>query len=110
MDISKKDKANLLKMNKLILHFFNLIREELKFSEKLYGKKNGNMLKKYYSNIRRGEHYFKFAQHHYSEKVIHLIKNVSKGRKILDAGCGVGSESILCGILGGSVVGVDLKQ
>jgi len=38
------------------------------------------------------------------------VDAVTEGAEILDAGCGLGSESILCGILGAEVTGVDLIE
>lgn len=46
--------------------------------------------------------------HRHAQRVQHLVGAVTKGESILDAGCGFGSESILCGILGAQVTGVDL--
>ena len=41
---------------------------------------------------------------------MHLIKNIKKGTKILDAGCGAGNEAILSGLLGGKITGIDINK
>jgi len=67
-------------------------------------------LRDYYPNILKHESYYKYIRHHYALRVMHLIMNVKKNSEILDVGCGNGSESILCGILGGKVLGIDISK
>lgn len=92
------------------LYFFNLIWEDIQNSDKLYGKEDAIALKRYYSYIKKETAYFNYIQHRYAERVKYLIINVKKNIKILDAGCGTGSEAILSGILGGNVFGVDFDK
>jgi len=39
-----------------------------------------------------------------------LLKKIKKEIIILDAGCGIGSESIFCGLLGAKVRGIDISK
>ncbi len=41
---------------------------------------------------------------------MHLIQNIKKNIRILDVGCGYGSEAILCSAIGGKVLGIDLSE
>ena len=89
------------------LYFCFLVRDEIKNSSRLYGEEDAKILKEWYKTL---TDHFKFRSHYYALRVIHLFKNVKKGRKILDAGCGLGTEAILCGILGGKVTGIDIQE
>ncbi|MHA1413856.1 MAG: class I SAM-dependent methyltransferase [Promethearchaeota archaeon] len=90
--------------------FFNLIWEEIKNSEQLYGKNNSEILKRYYFNLIKDEQYFRYIRYFYVERLLPLLKNINKNLKILDAGCGLGTEAILCGILGSEVTGIDISK
>ena len=88
--------------------YYNLIMKEIKLSENKYFK-NGekNLLSEYY---RKSHTLLEFTRHYYAERMKFLIQNVKKGTKILDIGCGLGSETILCGLLGGHVTGLDIRE
>lgn len=102
-----RDKKNSLAYNKTE-NFFNFIRNEIKNSNRLYGKEDAVKLKDYYPNIQDKKPYFRYIRHYYALRVMHLIRNIKKNKKILDVGCGTGSEAILCGIFGGKVTGIDI--
>lgn len=65
----------------------------------------------YYGDLgNKGKELRNHWSHRHAQRVQHLVGVVSDDVKILDAGCGFGSESILCGILGAEVTGVDLIE
>jgi len=43
-------------------------------------------------------------------RLTYLVKNIKDNIKILDAGCGTGTETLLCGFLGGNVLGIDISK
>lgn len=53
---------------------------------------------------------FLYRQDRYAQAVQFLIDPHVENINILDAGCGTGSESILCGIFGANVTGIDLSD
>src|SRR4030042_3523679 len=92
------------------LKYLKMIRKEIRESDKLYGMDAASRLRQYYQNVAKSNPDFQFFSHYYSERLKNLIIEVTPGKKILDAGCGLGSESILCGILGGDVTGIDISD
>jgi SAM-dependent methyltransferase len=65
----------------------------------------------YYGNLdRKSDAMRNHFAHRYAQRVQHLVSEVADGVRVLDAGCGLGSESILCGMLGAKVTGVDLIE
>ena len=92
------------------LNFWNLVSNEVKQSHKLYGKKDSEALKEYYKNIYNEKQYNKYISHYYAMRLIYLVKNIKDNIKILDAGCGTGTETLLCGFLGGNVLGIDISK
>ncbi len=95
---------------KKIDNFYTRLRKEVLNSDIIYKNKAKYPLKAYYTNIQKSTSYVNYIRHYYIQRVLPLIKNVENKKKILDAGCGVGTESILCGIFGGDVLGVDIKK
>lgn len=92
------------------LTFWNLVSIEVKLSHKLYGKKDSEALKEYYKNIYNEKQYNKYISHYYAMRLTYLVKNIKDNIKILDAGCGTGTETLLCGFLGGNVLGIDISK
>lgn len=90
-------------------YFINLVKEEVETCEAFLNERKELI---YYSSlINTNERLFKYYQHRYAERVKHLVKVVENGiKKVLDAGCGTGSEVILCGLLGADVTGIDIKE
>jgi 2-polyprenyl-3-methyl-5-hydroxy-6-metoxy-1,4-benzoquinol methylase len=92
--------------------FFDVILKEIGFhrtSRKYLGKKEFEMLRQYYAYWmkERNQPYFR---HFYSQRLKTLITHVTSLTSpiFMDCGCGLGSESIICGLLGARVVGIDL--
>lgn len=89
-------------------YFINLVKEEVETCEAFLNERKELI---YYSSLIKNERLFKYYQHRYAERVKHLVKVVENGiKKVLDAGCGTGSEVILCGLLGADVTGIDIKE
>jgi methylase of polypeptide subunit release factors len=80
--------------------FGNVLREETE----LIGANNTDEL------LRSQRYYAKLAnRYRYAYRVEPLFRLVREDTKVLDAGCGWGTDSILCGLLGAEVVGIDLN-
>lgn len=104
-----QENLNLKKAYNKAINFYDLIKEEIIKSNLLYGEEDANKLKIYYTNLYKDKELNNFRRHYYGLRVMHLIRNIRDNKIILDAGCGTGSEAILCGILGGKIVGVDIS-
>ncbi len=93
-------------MNKNILNlhnFYTLLQEEIFTS-------NSDELKKYYRNIVRKPEKKWFYFNNWINRLTTIEKYLKDDVKILDAGCGLGTESIFFSIMGGSVIGIDVNQ
>lgn len=93
-------------------YFRTLIQEEVETCETFLTKNESLILKASYSSTMKNKDWFKLSQHAHAERVKHLVRIVETGKakKTLDAGCGLGSEAILCGILGADVTGIDITE
>ena len=105
-----QDNIELIKNYEIASLFFTEIKKEIIVSEKTYGSVDADQLKNYYQYSSKSEANFKYSRHRYADTIQVLIHNIKKDYKVLDAGCGVGSESILCSLLGGSVIGIDISN
>ena len=68
---------------------------------------------RYYRSLRKGPGRQRFCRHYYVEKmrpVVSLIQQHGNPVRILDAGCGLGTECLLFAALGCEVYGVDLRE
>ena len=101
---------NSTELLKIVSKFFDYTQEEVRDSKKLYGVSNSGRLKQYYFNLLKKSAYSNYIKYFYIDRVIPLVKNIRKDIKILDAGCGLGTESLLCGILGANVTGIDISK
>ena len=105
-----QDNIKLIKNYEIASLFFTEIKKEIIVSEKMYGRVDADQLKNYYQFSSKSEANFKYSRHRYADTIQVLIHNIKKDYKRLDAGCGVGSESILCSLLGGNVIGIDISS
>ena len=96
--------------NKKVSFFLKLLRVELKNCEEIYGTEGSRPLKRYYKTFQKPGKFFDYAQFYYIRRIMPLIKYIKTGKKILDAGCGLGTESILFCFHGANVVGVDIRD
>lgn len=90
-------------------YFYNLLKQEVKFPHQEQTTEDLFKLGKYYNHLLRPGKYY-HTDIVPNERIGHLVKNVFKGSKILDAGCGFGTESLLCASLGAEVVGIDISD
>ena len=92
-------------------HFCTCVVEEMANRSTFLSEDEAEMFASYYgylhlkNDILRNHFCFRHAQ-----RVQPLVAATFEGARVLDAGCGFGSESILCGILGAQVTGVDLIE
>ncbi len=91
--------------------FFDMLREELENCETFLAPEEVQILRTYYNRLRdvpqpRVEN----MRAWYARRVMNLVGSIHRGTKVLDAGCGLGSECILAAMSGGVVLGVDLKS
>jgi 2-polyprenyl-3-methyl-5-hydroxy-6-metoxy-1,4-benzoquinol methylase len=94
----------------LVGKFFDLVQDEVKNSKEIYKNNTSDALKRYYHNLLNGNNFAHYIKNFYIERVFSSTNLIRKGLKILDAGCGLGTESLLFAILGGQVVGIDLAE
>lgn len=94
----------------LIFLFGHLMEKEI-----IYRKEKGlgeQFLKTYYKNLFKKKDYLLSASAYaYGMRlrpILNELKNFEGSAKVLDAGCGYGTESLLFSILGHEVIGVDL--
>jgi 2-polyprenyl-3-methyl-5-hydroxy-6-metoxy-1,4-benzoquinol methylase len=90
--------------------FFAINRKEIIKSKEIYGKGASIELKKYYYNLLKTGKFYEYVIYFYIERVMPIIRYIQKGIKILDAGCGLGTESILFGLLDAKVTGLDIAE
>jgi len=91
-------------------NFLKLLGTEIYHSIEIYGKEDSKTLRNYYSDWLRNKNYFSFASYYTALRQMHLLKYIKKDMKILDAGCGTGSDVILFGVYGGEVLGIDIRD
>jgi len=93
-----------------ISYFFNLLKQEVETYENFLSMEQIKSFKAYYGFVNRDKFYFMHLKDRYCSYVQHLVNSIDLNTRVLDAGCGYGSESILCGFLGANVSGVDLRE
>lgn len=95
-------------------YFWSILRSELEICGSFLNdeeSKNFRTYNRYHSKIQDVKpSRLLYYQDRYSQGVQHLIRHLEPNTKVLDAGCGVGSESLLCSILMADVIGVDLSS
>lgn len=92
--------------------FFHGLCEEVRFHEhsrKYLSPAQYKVLKSYYYRHVKNVDYY---GHHYAQRLRHVVRLILDlpSPMVLDAGCGVGSETILFGLLGAKVTGVELNE
>jgi len=92
-------------------YFYKLVFREMSLCNSFLTDEEATKFTSYYGDLHRKNDILRnhFSLRH-AQRVEHLVNVASEGKKILDAGCGFGSESILCGILGAQIMGVDLME
>ena len=91
--------------------FCALIIQELEDRDNFLMPEEAASFGAYYGNLdRKSDTMRNHYTHRYAQRIQHLVGEVAEGVRVLDAGCGFGSESILCGMLGAEVTGVDLIE
>ena len=91
--------------------FFDMLREELEKCETFLAPEEAQVLKAYYSSLRGvPQPRLENMRAWYARRVMNLAGSIRPGTKVLDAGCGLGSECILAAMLGGVVQGIDLRS
>ena len=106
----KKNIDNNHEIYSLANEFFEQSREELFKCRKLYGKNNSKLFKTYYFNLLKERQYFEYIKYFNIERILPLLTSIKQDILLLDAGCGLGTESILSALVGATVVGVDISH
>ena len=98
----------------IVNYFFKELLNEFKYYKKSGKYLNNSQYKdllKYYKNY--NHHNIDYLSYYYTlrlKKIIDLILKSKKQVNILDAGCGLGTITILFSLLGSKVMGVDLSN
>lgn len=91
--------------------FLDMLKHELEICHQFLDAEESRYFRRYYGSILNDEpQRLLYYQDRYAQGVQYLVGSLTPNTKVLDAGCGTGSESILSGILGASVTGVDLSK
>ena len=90
--------------------FLKLVRTEIKNRKENYGKEDSKTLRRYYSDWIKRKKYFDYVIQYTALRHKHLLKILKKGMKVLDTGCGTGTEVILYGVNGAEVLGIDISS
>jgi 2-polyprenyl-3-methyl-5-hydroxy-6-metoxy-1,4-benzoquinol methylase len=95
---------------------FEILLEELKFhafSRRYLTAHDFELLAQYYSALMRTPN-ASYLGYCFAQRLKNLVRCIGKYRdvmpRVLDCGCGMGSESIACAIIGAKVVGIDLDK
>jgi len=95
---------------------FEILLEELKFhafSRRYLTAHDFELLAQYYSALMRTPN-APYLGYCFAQRLKNLVRCIGKHRdvmpRVLDCGCGLGSESIACAIIGAKVVGIDLDK
>lgn len=94
-----------------VSYFWDVVERELEICHQFLCPEESAQLRRYYHAMVNAS--YRHLLHHrdrMAQVQQYLIGSLEPGIKVLDAGCGTGSEAILCGILGASVTGVDLSM
>ena len=91
-------------------NFLKLVGTELRKSREIYGIEDSKTLRRYYSGWLKGKEYFSYVIYYTALRHMHLLKYINNNVRILDAGCGTGTEGILFGINGADVLGIDISD
>lgn len=94
-----------LSPDNIIYNFFKI------FEIEMLSRETNDNLKSYYKNFFKNRTVIPASVYAYGKRLEPMIKeliNLKEPAKILDGGCGYGTESLLFSLLGHEVVGVDL--
>lgn len=91
--------------------FWGIVKQETDICDTFLDTQERDTFRQYHSNFRNiDKNRLRYEKDAHARVVQHLVNSIKLDIKVLDAGCGTGSDSILCGILGADVVGVDLSE
>lgn len=91
------------------LAFHRLLQDEIDRTAAEARSPEADTLLRYYRKIRRRPRLRRFYEHNWADRLQTAVAAVDRpGMQVLDAGCGVGTESILFARLGAEVTAVDL--
>jgi len=101
---------------RMAYRIFEILLEELKFhalSRSYLTAQDFELLAQYYSSWMRTSN-ASYLGYCFAQRLRNLVRCINKRQnvtpRVLDCGCGLGSESIACTLLGAKVVGIDLNE
>jgi len=98
-----------------VAHHRQIIQDDLKFAGQRYSEETATAIQKYYVKIVKGGRRLRFLEHNYAMRIAPILCQLDllsqrRSVRILDAGCGLGSELLLFARRGCQCVGVDLHK
>ncbi len=92
------------------MNFFQLMNFHQHLWKEVESIQTDQLVKHYYRNILQYTNKRWFYAFNWSRRLENLTKEINKGSIILDAACGLGTESLCASFCGASVLGVDLNK
>lgn len=92
------------------MNFEKILEYHQNIWEEVDSKEATDSLLRYYKNIYKNKKKRWFYAFNWAYRLSNLVKEIEKDSIMLDAACGLGTESVLVASLGAEVLGIDLNE